>query len=146
MDIPDINVWLALVDQNHVHHAAAACYWDETADSQIGFTRVSMLGLVRLSTQPRVLSRTLSTREAWQIYRQLLAVPQVTFLEEPDALDQQFAALTTAADFPHRLWTDAYLAAFAIASASRLVSFDADFTRFPGLNFLHLESAGNGTR
>jgi predicted nucleic acid-binding protein len=37
------------------------------------------------------------------------------------------------------MWTDAYLAAFAITSGSRLVSFDADFARFPGLHFLHLK-------
>lgn len=140
MDIPDINVWLALVDQNHIHHASAAHYWEEMADSQVAFTRISMMGLLRLSTQPRVLSRALSTTEAWQIYRQLLAAPHLTFLAEPSTLDHHFAALTTAADFPHRLWTDAYLAAFAIASGSRLVSFDADFSRFPGLNFLPLRT------
>jgi predicted nucleic acid-binding protein len=35
-------------------------------------------------------------------------------------------------------WTDAYLAAFAMASGSRLVTFDAHFHRYPGLEFLHL--------
>ena len=43
------------------------------------------------------------------------------------------------ATLPHHLWTDAYLASFAIACGCRLVSFDADFVRFPGLNFLHLQ-------
>lgn len=35
-------------------------------------------------------------------------------------------------------WTDAYLAAFAAAGGHRLVAFDADFSRYPGLAFLHL--------
>jgi predicted nucleic acid-binding protein len=39
----------------------------------------------------------------------------------------------------HRMWTDSYLAAFALASKSRLVSFDGDFNRFAGLDFLHLK-------
>jgi uncharacterized protein len=139
MDIPDINVWLALVDQNHLHHSPAVNYWENIADTQIGFTRVSMMGFLRLSTQPRVLSRTLTNSEAWELYRQFLADPNHSLLQEPTSIDHHFAALTTRADFPHRLWTDAYLAAFAIASGSRLVSFDADFARFPGLQFLHLE-------
>ncbi|MDX6765478.1 MAG: TA system VapC family ribonuclease toxin [Candidatus Methylacidiphilales bacterium] len=139
MDIPDINVWLALVDQNHVHHASAVRYWEETADSQMAFTRVSMMGLLRLSTQPGVLSRTLTAAEAWRTYHQLMATPGVTYLAEPASLETRFAALTTETDLPRRLWTDAYLAAFAMAGGSRLVSFDVDFNRFPGLNFLCLQ-------
>ena len=48
--------------------------------------------------------------------------------------------LSDTADFPNRLWTDAYLAAFAITTGCRLVSFDADFQRFPALLLLHLNS------
>ena len=138
MDIPDINVWLALVDQNHTQHASAARYWQDISETEVAFTRVSMLGLLRLSTMPGVLSRTLSAAEAWAIYRQFLSGPNHRFLDEPATLEYHFAALTTQAALPHRLWTDAYLAAFAIASGCRLVSFDADFSRFPGLNFLRL--------
>lgn len=35
-------------------------------------------------------------------------------------------------------WTDAYLAAFAAARGSRLVTFAADFRRYTGIEFLHL--------
>ena len=138
MDIPDINVWLALVDQNHVHYASAAKYWQDVADTEVAFTRVSMLGLLRLSTLPGVLSRALSAAEAWEIYRQFLAGPNHRFLDEPSTIEHHFASLTAQVDLPHRLWTDAYLAAFAISCGCRLVSFDADFSRLPGLNFLHL--------
>lgn len=138
MDLPDINVWLALVDGNHAHHAAASRYWSENADADAAFVRVTMLGLLRLSTQPRVLSRPLSADEAWAIYRQYLAQPQIHFLPEPPDLDRHFASLSTQPGLPRQLWTDAYLAAFAIAGGCRLVSFDSDFARFPGLHFLHL--------
>jgi predicted nucleic acid-binding protein len=37
-----------------------------------------------------------------------------------------------------RLWTDAYLAAFALAGGHRLVTFDQGFLRFPGLEVLRL--------
>jgi hypothetical protein len=38
MDIPDINVWLALVDQNHTHHASAASYWQDISNTEVAFT------------------------------------------------------------------------------------------------------------
>ncbi len=138
IDLLDINVWLALVDENHVHHSTARQYWNEQLDQQAAFCRVTMLGLLRLSTQPNVLSRTLSNEEAWRIYRQYLAAPEVCFLAEPVQIEAQFAALTLSEAMPQRLWTDAYLAAFAMTSGCRLVSFDSDFKRFADLNFLHL--------
>lgn len=138
MDIADINVWLALVDENHMHHVAALDYWNRQRVGQVAFCRITMLGLLRLSTQPGVLSRTLTSSEAWDIYQRYMATAQVKFLAEPINLEQHLAALTFTADFPNRLWTDAYLAAFALAVNARLVSFDSDFQRFAGLDFLHL--------
>jgi toxin-antitoxin system PIN domain toxin len=138
-DLLDINVWLALVDENHQHHASARDYWQQYKADRVAFCRVSMLGLLRLSTQTRVLSRALNHDEAWDIYRRYMALPTVQFLAEPANLEQHFAALTLTADLPHRMWTDSYLAAFALASKSRLVSFDGDFKRFAGLDFLHLK-------
>jgi len=138
MDIPDINVWLALIDQNHAHHAIASRYWEENSETELAFSRVSMLGMLRLSTQPRVLSRPLSASEAWAIYRQYLAQPHIHFLAEPETIEWHFLTLTEQANLPHRMWTDAYFVAFAIAGGHRLVSFDDDFRRFHDLKFLHL--------
>jgi len=141
MDLPDINVWLALVDQNHSHHVAAARYWDELSHAELAFTRLSMLGLLRLSAP----SRTLSVGEAWRIYEQFASLSHVRFLAEPSGLDAQFHAFTTASSsFSRHLWTNAYLAAFVCASGCRFVSFDADFARFAGLDFLHLASPARG--
>ena len=138
MDIPDINVWLALVDENHVNHASAVRYGQETGDSPIAFVRVTMSGFLRLSTRPGVLSRPLASGEAWKVYGEFLALPNLRLLAEPEALDDHFRSLTEKTGLPHHLWTDAYLAAFAIAGGHRMVSFDAYFARFPGLDFLHL--------
>jgi predicted nucleic acid-binding protein len=85
-----------------------------------------------------VLPNPLSPHEAWITYRQFLLLPIIRWLPEPPTLDDSYCALTCAPGFVHRLWTDAYLAAFAISSQCRLVSFDGDFNRFAGLDFLHL--------
>lgn len=138
MDIPDINVWLALVDENHQHHVAALGYWNQARADHVGFCRITMLGFMRLSTQPRVLSRTLTNPEAWDIYQRYLATPNLVFVVEPGNLELHLLALTQDTSLPNRYWTDAYLAAFALATHARLVSFDHDFLRFEGLDFLHL--------
>lgn len=137
-DLPDINVWLALIDKRHVQHQAASHYWESQASESLAFCRVTALGLLRLSTHARVMANPLSSQEAWGIYQQFLAIPILRFLVEPAGLDEHLQALTCAPAFPHRLWTDAYLAAFCLAGNYRLVSFDGDFQRFSALNFLHL--------
>ena len=55
-------------------------------------------------------------------------------------MDSTFSSLTITPDFPDLLWTDAYLAAFALSSGCRLAPFDADFSRVPQLDFLHLQT------
>jgi uncharacterized protein len=139
-DLPDVNLWLALVDQRHVHHHQAKVYWGQQSASQIAFCRLTMLGFLRLCTNANAVANPKTNVEAWAIYRQLTALPIVRFLADPPDMDVHFLAFSTQSSFSHRLWTDAYLAAFALAGGSRLVSFDADFTRFPGLHCLHLKS------
>jgi uncharacterized protein len=141
MDLPDVNVWLALMDENHLHHEAAIRYWQNASADQVAFTRVSMMGVLRLSTHPKILSRPLTIGEAWEAYQSFLALTNTCYLQEPLALDVHFRALSTGNWFTHRLWTDAYLAPFAIAQGARLVSFDSDFSKFQGLNLLHLRNS-----
>ena len=67
-----------------------------------------------------------------------MSLPDISWLREPVGLDDRYCALSCAPGFAHHLWTNAYLAAFAMVGNCRLVSFDADFKRFDGLDFLHL--------
>lgn len=141
-DLLDVNVWLALVDENHVHHATAVAYWQSQAQDTMAFCRISLLGFLRLATRKGVLGRTLTPEEAWAIVHRYLAEPGVVLLDEPAGIDEVFLRWISEPGFPTNHWTDAYLAAFAIASGCRLVSFDAGFDRYPGLERLHLPSSG----
>jgi toxin-antitoxin system PIN domain toxin len=137
-DLLDINVWLALTDERHVHHAAATDYWETQAAEMTVFCRITMLGFLRLVTQPGMANPPLSAARAWKVYRGYLQAPGVGFLQEPPGLDEQLGRFVSRPHFHPRLWTDAYLSALAITSGSRLVSFDSDFQKFDGLDFLHL--------
>jgi toxin-antitoxin system PIN domain toxin len=139
-DLPDVNVWLALSDTRHAQHAAAREYWDRQRATHLVFCRVTMLGLLRISTNAKaMLGQSFSNAEAWAIYQTYLGLPDCELRPDPPRQDTTFATLTLDASLPHRLWTDAYLAAFAIAGGCRLVSFDTDFQRFHGLELLLLE-------
>lgn len=140
-DLPDVNVWLALADENHSHHAAAQRYWQNQAAPSVAFCRVTMLGFLRLATHRNVLSRALSPGEAWETYQCYLGQEDVNFVHETPTLEREFQAIACQPGFSHRLWTDAYLAAFALSAGCRIVSFNSDFTDLlPDRDFLLLTS------
>lgn len=143
-DLPDLNVWLALADPDHQFHGRARRYWETESASRLFFCRVSMLGLLRLLSNPRVMrGNPFTPAEAWAAYRSFLALPEVSFLAESSPAEARFAEWTDSADFAPQRWTDAWLATQAVTSQARLVSFDSDFHTFPGLSFLHLTPLPN---
>jgi predicted nucleic acid-binding protein len=75
----------------------------------------------------------LSVSDAWAAYRRFAALPEVDFAAEQESLEERLAALVGTGSVRPRLWTDAYLAAFALSAGLRIVSFDSDFHRFHGL-------------
>ena len=145
LDLLDINVWLALVDENHAHHNRARRYWEDESATQIAFTRVTMLGLVRLLTNRAAMSNhPFSPREAWQAYRAFRALPEVVWIgdldEDANAADALIEGwlMDEATGFSPTQWADAHLASMAGTYGCRLVSFDSDFHKFQPLSFLHL--------
>ncbi len=139
LDVPDLNLWLALIDPDHAHHANARYYWENEAAPDIGFCRVTMLGLLRLLTNSRVMhGAPFTSAEAWDAYRAFAVLPEVCFVEDSVAAETRFEFWSRAPGFPAHRWTDAWIAALASSAGARVVSFDSDFTTFPALDFLHL--------
>lgn len=142
-DLPDVNVWLALAIQEHVHHDAAVSYWSRQESSVRFFCRLSALSLVRLLTQPRLMAdRPLTLVNAWALYRSFAELPRVAMLSEPSGIDAALGELVKPG-LPARLFTDTYLAALARSAGSRLVTFDKDFERFEGLALSRLAARGS---
>ena len=80
----------------------------------------------------------MSVPESWRAYLALRSAPEVVFAAETSDCESAFGRIVLGAEIPPRMWTDAYLAAFAISGGMRLVSFDTDFQRFEGLEYLLL--------
>jgi predicted nucleic acid-binding protein len=98
-----------------------------------------MLGYLRLTTNDKVMAgMPLTVTEAWNAYAALYSAPEVFLATEPANCDSAFQQIALAGSMASRLWTNAYLAAFAITAGMRAVTFEDDFARFNGLNLLKL--------
>ncbi len=143
-DIPDINVWLALAVEEHPHHAVAKAYWqalqaNPIAERGLWFCRVTMLGLIRLLAQPKVMGKgVLTLAQANVVYQNFLAVPGIGLLADNESTDEILRGFLNIGNLPNRYCTDAYLAALSESSGTRLVTFDEDFTRFKLTKILKL--------
>lgn len=123
--LPDVNVWLALTSRRHAHAAVCGRWLNSIESGEVVFCRVTQMGLLRLLTNETVMGTdVLSSRQAWQAYRRILADERVQFAPEPFTVEQEWVKLTDQDQRMPKLWTDAYLSAFARAGGLRLVTLD----------------------
>jgi len=127
--LPDVNVWIALSSDRHVHHRVASDWYDSLEeDARFYFCRFTQLGLLRLLTAEVVMREdVLSQTAAWRVYDGWIRGAGAELLDEPSGLDGPFRLLTQGRASSPKAWPDAYLAALAEASGVTLVTFDRAF-------------------
>lgn len=127
---PDVNVWVALTYGGHVHHSVAKS-WFETLDmeARVCFCRFTQIALLRLLTTQAVMGtdEVMTQAEAWKAYDQWRQDGRILFLEEPPSVEESFRSLSREHHPNAKNWSDAYLAAFAVASGMQFVTFDRAF-------------------
>jgi toxin-antitoxin system PIN domain toxin len=140
----DSNVWLALALSKHAHHTAAR-KWLETVEepASVFFCRATQQALLRLLTNASVLrpygNPPLTNREAWRVYETFLADDRIAlWADEPVGVERLWKELAVRGTASPKLWMDAYLAAFALAGRYSMVTTDAGFRQFRGLDLLVL--------
>jgi uncharacterized protein len=124
---PDVNVWVALTYERHIHHIVAReWFFSLPAASRIFFCRLTQLGLLRLLNEPAVMGvdRALGQQEAWRTYDRWLEDSRIEFLHEPMGLEDLFRSFTSSTQASPKEWADSYLMAFAQASRLTIVTFD----------------------
>lgn len=140
MILCDSNIWLALVLSRHVHHSAARRWFEAVDDrSAVFFCRATQQTLLRLLTNAAVLrpygDPPLTNQQAWEAYEALLADDRIAFRrEEPTGIEVQWKRFAIRDTASPKLWMDAYLAAFAVSGGYRMVTTDAAFDQFRGLD------------
>jgi predicted nucleic acid-binding protein len=103
---PDINVWMALTYDRHIHHAGAR-RWFETleATARLFFCRLTQLGLLRLLTTEAVMGRgeVMTQLGAWEAYDRWLEDGRVSFLDEPPGTERLFRSLSRLNTRPQKI-------------------------------------------
>lgn len=103
------------------------------------------MGLLRLLCNAAVMGEDVrNAREAWRAYENLRADWRVKFAGEPLGFEETWVKLVDGAG-GSGVWTDAYLAAFALGHRYTLVSFDRGFRRWKEL-WLRTPAGAKGAR
>lgn len=138
--LADVNILLALLVVHHRHHDFAVRWFEDVAGREIALCRVVQLALIRLMGNKTIMGEyVISASAAWKVVEDLLRDERVEFVPEPPQIDSVFPIMLRYSTPTHKLVADAWLAAFAIASSSRLVTLDTGFRQFKGLDLYLLQ-------
>ncbi len=134
MFLPDVNLWLAIVFESHVHHAAAKKSFESVPDGNCAFCRLTQQGFLRLAFNPRAFGdEAVTLLDAWRLDDKLLADPRLMYSEEPAGMDEFWRHYTERRSFSPKVWSDAFLAAFARAAHFDLVTFNSGMKQYEAL-------------
>jgi toxin-antitoxin system PIN domain toxin len=137
----DANVWLGLTFSDHLFHSLAKNWFDIQPEGSCAFCRITQMALLRHLTNAKIMGQFVQNQmQAWKNFDLLAGDGRVVFLNEPPTLEAELRNLTQSDSPSHAVWTDAYLAAFAIASQCQLVTCDQGLDRFKMLSLLVLKS------
>jgi uncharacterized protein len=139
---------LILVDANlliyaHVsafaQHQTARDWLDRQLNdvSRVGLPWASLLGFLRIVTNPRMFERPEPVADAWAQVTAWLACDTAWVPEPTKRHPEVLRSLIALAGVHGNLVPDAHLAALAIEHGVTLCSTDGDFARFPGLRWLN---------
>jgi toxin-antitoxin system PIN domain toxin len=137
--IIDANLLLYATDSRSPRHRAARSWLERqlSGSETIAFAWVVLLAFVRLSSNPRVFERPLSTDRAFDIVDGWLGQPGVVIVHPGDRHPVIVRRLLGALGTAGNLVNDAHLAALALEHGAELNSCDTDFSRFSGLRWIN---------
>ena len=137
MILPDVNILIYAYDQSSQWNSPAKRWWEDqmNGSQMIGLSWVTVLGFIRLLTNPRIYQNPYSPSEMLEIVKSWLEQPHVKIIHPSDRHFALLADLIKKAGTAGNLTTDAHLAALAIERGLILQTTDADFARFPGLKW-----------
>lgn len=139
MILPDVNLLVHAHNEASRFHPPALRWWMELMRGRkpVGLARASVMGFVRIVTQPGIQSSPLKVETALAITDSWFARTNVQLLHPGSRHYRIFASLLREVGTAGNLVSDAHLAALAIENQAELHSNDADFVRFPGLRWVN---------
>lgn len=130
----DVNVLIALIDDEHEHFQSAQRWFESSGDGEWGTCPLTEAGLIRYVMNPATHFQTSGLGAAIQALRGLAERPGHRFWPITDswvAVTERF----TDRIFGHQQVTDAYLLGLAIKEDGVLVTFDKGIRYMAGPQF-----------
>jgi toxin-antitoxin system PIN domain toxin len=118
-------------------HEKARRWLDERLNgaAPVGLPWPSLLGFLRLITNPRIFERPRTMTDAWAQVKSWLQCNPVWIPAPTENHGRMLEPLLPAIGSRSNLVPDAHLAALALEHGLILCSTDGDFARFPGLRW-----------
>lgn len=137
MIIPDLNLLLYAYNTHARDHGRARAWWESTlrSDDIVGLPNEVTLGFVRIATHSRLAAVAVPLREAKRVVVGWLALANTRVLLPREDHTGKVIDLMERAGASGALASDASLAVYAMENRATLCSNDADFARFPGLDW-----------
>jgi len=135
----DANILLYAYDGTSPHHSAAREWLSRAFSGQelVGLPWQVVWAFLRLSTNSRIFTNTLSMDKAVEIAQQWMDQKQVRLLAPGECHWRLLRQILTEGKVRGSLTTDAELAALTIEHGGVLYTTDRDFARFPGLRWVN---------
>ncbi len=139
MILVDINILVYAWDRGSPHQEAARNWLDRKLNesARVGLPWESLLGFLRLVTNPRIFERPQTVVRAWQQVEKWLGCSNVWIPQAGEDHRVILGRLMRNLGGGAKLIPDAHLAALAIEHGLTLCSSDGDFARFPELKWLN---------
>lgn len=137
MKLVDANVLLYAVNADCQQHTVSRRWLDEAlvGDETIGLPWLCLIAFTRLATHPSIFPVPLSSDAALDRVSDWLAAPAATTCNPGVRHLSLWRKLLHDAGTGGNLVNDAHIAALAIENNATIVTFDTDFSRFPGLEW-----------
>jgi len=135
----DVNLLLYAAYAETPEHEITRAWLQEQLNGQrrVGLPWESLVGFVRLATNPRVSPRALRPAEAWAFVEDWLAAPVVWVPTPTDEHVQVLGGLIAKHRITGKLVPDAHLVALAMEHGLVVYSADSDFARFPEIRWVN---------
>ncbi len=137
MILVDTNILLYAEDSRSEHHQRARTWWDEqlSGSAPVCLCWPVLTAFIRIGTNPRLHRRPLTIKEAVDRVESWLDQPCVRIIHPTEQHWTILQRVLRDGNASANLVSDAHLAALAVEHNCQFFSTDADFARFPGLNW-----------
>jgi toxin-antitoxin system PIN domain toxin len=135
----DANLLLYAYDTKSPHHTAASAWLGGvfSGPELIGLPWQIIWAFLRLSTNPRIFTNSLSMEHAVSVVHEWMDLKQIRLLGPGERHWNLLRHILIEGQVRGPLTTDAELAALTIEYGGVLYTTDRDFARFPGLRWVN---------